>query len=141
MLILHVVDASHPDPEGQISAVRTVLADVPGVDDIPELVVLNKADIADRDVISRILRAEPDSIAVSAHSGEGIADLQARISDALPRPAIAIDLVVPYRRGDLVNRAHDDGDLDEVEHLPAGTRLVGRVDEQLAALLQAAAVE
>jgi len=139
VLILHVVDAAHPDPEGQITAVRGVLADLPGIDEIPELVVLNKSDIADPEVIERLLRAEPNSIAVSAHSGAGIDALQARVADALPRPEVAIDVVVPYHRGDLVNRAHDDGDLELVEHLPTGTRLVGRVDPPLAAQLEAAA--
>lgn len=141
VLILHVVDAAHGDPEGQITAVRGVLADLPGIDEVPELVVFNKADIADPDELERLLRAEPNSIAVSAHSGQGIAELRERIGESLPRPEVAIDVVVPYHRGDLVNRVHDDGDLDLVEHLASGTRLVGRVDAPLAAQLQAAAVE
>jgi len=52
-LLLHVVDGSHPDPEGQISAVRSVLADVEALD-VKEVVVVNKADIADPEVLDRI---------------------------------------------------------------------------------------
>ncbi len=50
---LHVVDGSHPDPEGQIAAVREVFAEI-GADKVPELVVINKADAADPMVIARL---------------------------------------------------------------------------------------
>src|SRR6187402_1731587 len=85
-LILHVVDASHPDPEGQISAVRHVFADIPGAMDVPEIIVLNKADLATPETIARLRSREVHSIVVSAHSGEGIEELQALVADQLPRP-------------------------------------------------------
>jgi len=136
-LLLHVVDGSHPDPESQISSVRAVLADVGG-DRIREVIVINKADAADPVVLNRMLRREPHSIVVSAKTGEGIPELLALIEDELPHAKIAIDLVVPYSRGDLVARAHREGELDTVEHLETGTHLVGRVNEPLAGDLQAA---
>ncbi|QAY62319.1 GTPase HflX [Xylanimonas allomyrinae] len=135
-LLLHVVDASHPDPEGQITAVREVLAEIPGIDDVPEVVVLNKADVADPTVVGRIQRREPRTVVVSAHTGEGIAELRALIAGELPRPDVAIDVVVPYSRGDLVHRVHQSGEIDHEEHLAAGTLLRGRVDEALAAELE-----
>jgi hypothetical protein len=73
-LVLHVVDGAHPDPEGQLSAVRTVLAEVGG-DKVPELIVINKCDAADPDVLDRLLRREKSSIAVSAKTGQGIPEL------------------------------------------------------------------
>ena len=139
-LLLHVVDASHPDPEGQIAAVREVLAEIPGIDDVPEVVVLNKADVADPAVVGRIQRREKRTVVVSAHTGEGIAELRGLIANELPRPDVAIDLVVPYSRGDLVHRVHQSGELDHEEHLAQGTLLRGRVDEALAAELQRVAV-
>src|SRR3546814_8002437 len=60
-LLLHVVDGSHPDPEGQISAVREVLADIDALD-VPELIVINKADAADPMVIARLQAREPPSV-------------------------------------------------------------------------------
>lgn len=134
-LLLHVVDAAHPDPESQIAAVREVLADIPGIHEVPEVVVLNKADIADPAVVGRIQRREKRTVVVSAHSGEGIAELRALIADALPRPSVEIDLVVPYSRGDLVHRVHEAGEIDQEEHVAAGTHLRGRVDAALAAEL------
>jgi GTP-binding protein HflX len=135
-LLLHIVDASHLDPEGQIAAVRQVLHEVEQGQHVPELIVFNKADIADPEVLSALLRQYPDSVAVSAHSGQGIAALQQYIAEHLPRPDLAIDLVVPYSRGDLVSRIFDEGEVDSSEHLAHGTRMVGRVKPALAAELQ-----
>ena len=115
-LILHVVDASHPDPEGQIAAVRHVFADIPGAMDVPEIIVLNKADLATPETIARLRSREVHSIVVSAHSGEGIDELQALVADQLPRPGVSVDLVVPYDRGDLISRVHEHGDIQTEEH-------------------------
>jgi GTP-binding protein HflX len=139
-LILHVVDAAHPDPEGQIAAVRAVFADIPGAMDVPEIVVLNKADIAAPDVIARLRSREVHSVLISAHTGLGIDELRALIADQLPRPGVPVDVVVPYHRGDLVSRVHEHGDIDHEEHTEHGTALRARVDAQLAAELEAASV-
>src|SRR6476660_10427059 len=77
-LLLHVVDGSHPDPEGQISAVRGVLAEI-GADKVPEIIVVNKADIADPEVLDRIRRHEKHCITVSARTGAGLDELRALI--------------------------------------------------------------
>ncbi|NED82057.1 GTPase HflX, partial [Streptomyces sp. SID11233] len=77
-LILHVVDGSHPAPEEQLAAVREVVREV-GATDVPEIVVINKADAADPVVLQRLLRVEKHSIAVSARSGQGIEELLALI--------------------------------------------------------------
>ncbi|GAB3157666.1 GTPase HflX [Myceligenerans halotolerans] len=138
-LLLHVVDASHPDPEGQIAAVREVLTEIPGIGDVHEIVVLNKADVADPEVVGRIQRRERNTAVVSAHSGEGIAELRARIAAELPRPGVEVDVVIPYSRGDLVHRVHEHGDIDHTEHVATGTLVRGRVDEQLATELHRAA--
>ncbi|MFN3865314.1 MAG: GTPase HflX [Demequina sp.] len=137
-LMLHVVDASHPDPEGQISAVRAVLADVPGADTVKEVLVLNKTDIAEPETLMR-LRARPETtIEVSALTGAGMAELLDLVARELPRPEVRIDIVVPYTRGDLIHEAHTHGEVIEESHQPEGTRLIALVDESLAARLQAA---
>ena len=139
-LLLHVVDAAHPDPVGQVRAVREVIADIPGGADVPELIALNKADLAD-DVSLAVLRTTyPGAVIVSAHTGEGVEELQERIAQMLPRPGVRVDLVVPYTRGDLVSRAHETGEIETEEHLPEGTRLVALVAQDLAAELRGAAV-
>jgi GTP-binding protein HflX len=135
-LLLHVVDGSHPDPEGQITAVRAVLADVEAPD-VLEVIVVNKADIADPDVVDRILRHEKHSIAVSARTGAGLEELQALIGVELPRPDVDVDVVVPYNRGDLVSRVHSEGEVVASDHRAEGTHLVARVNPDLAAELTA----
>jgi GTP-binding protein HflX len=128
------VDGSDPHPEDQLSAVREVLGEI-GAGDLPELVVINKADIADPLQLAALRRREPDALIVSAHSGEGIDELLARLDERLPRPEITVDVVVPYDRGDLVAAAHADGEVLSQEHLPEGTRLRARVRPDLAARL------
>ncbi|MER5998570.1 GTPase HflX [Nonomuraea angiospora] len=126
-LILHVVDGSHPDPEGQLAAVREVLADIEGASEIREIVVINKADAAEQDVIDRIMRRERDCVVVSARTGRGIPELMAVIERELPRLDHEIQLLVPYNRGDLISRAHKEGEVLSVEHVEDGTILHARV--------------
>lgn len=133
-LLLHVVDASDPDPRAQVSAVRGVLAEI-GAGDIPELVVFNKADAAGTLELEGLLRPERQAIAVSARTGDGLADLVAEIERLLPRSGEQVSVVVPYSRGDLVARAHAEGEVLRAEHTDSGTALVARVPAALAAEL------
>lgn len=135
-LILHVVDASHPDPEGQIHAVRQVFTEV-DAQNIPEIIVLNKADIADPFVVERIRQREPNHVVVSARTGGGIDELLERISSSIPRPDVQLEVLIPYDRGDLVNRLHSpDAEIISTEHVGDGTLLVVKVHEGLAAELE-----
>jgi GTP-binding protein HflX len=138
-LIIHVVDGSHPDPEGQLNAVREVLAEIEA-GGIPELVVINKVDAADPLVVDRVLRREPHAVAVSARTGEGIAEALAAIEADLPRPRVEFSALVPYARGDLIDRIHKDGEIGTLEHTADGTRISGRATEALAGELAANAV-
>ena len=135
-LIVHVVDGSHPDPEGQLAAVREVFAEI-GASQVPELVVINKADIADPMVLARLRQREPHSVVVSAKTGEGIAEALRAIEGDLPRPAVEFKALVPYERGDLINRLHQQGEIDSMDHTGEGTVVVGRANEDLAGELAA----
>ncbi|WP_373887322.1 GTPase HflX [Actinomyces bowdenii] len=138
-LLLHVVDAAHPDPVSQIAAVRTVLSEIPGALEVPELIVLNKADLADAVTLAALRTRLPGAMVVSARTGEGIEALRERIDQMLPRPEVTVDLVVPYSRGDLVSRVHAEGEIDTIDYAPDGTRIVARVSAALAAELESAA--
>ncbi|SNT04999.1 GTP-binding protein HflX [Micrococcales bacterium KH10] len=139
-VVLHVVDASHPDPMGQISAVRAVLSEIDGIGDVPEIIALNKCDVADEMSIDEVMAREPGAIAVAAHTGQGIAELLERIAQELPRPQVSVDLVVPYDRGDLISEAYRRGEVSKVEHTARGSRLVARVDSRLANTLDSVAI-
>jgi GTPase len=124
-LLLHVVDGSSPDPQGQIDAVRTVLDEI-GARDVPELVVFNKADVADP--VDRFLVAEPGSVAVSARTGSGMQDLLLSLADRLRSLAHVVELLVPYERGDVVAAVHRSGEVLMESHQDDGTRLRARLD-------------
>ena len=130
-LVLHIVDGSHPDPEGQISAVRAVLADVDAAN-VLEIIVVNKADVADPEVMDRVLRNEKHAVAVSARTGAGMEELRALIAAELPRPSVEVDALIPYSRGDLVSRVHESGEFVTSEHVETGTRVRARVNPALA---------
>jgi GTP-binding protein HflX len=134
-LILHVVDGAHPSPEEQIAAVREVMRDV-GAQDVPEIVVVNKADAADELVLQRLLRAESRALAVSARTGQGIQELRERIDAELPRPAVEVEALVPYTHGSLVSRVHTEGEVLAEEHRGDGTLVRAQVHQELAALLE-----
>lgn len=134
-VLLHVVDGSHPDPEGQIAAVHDVLADV--VDSsVPELIVINKADIAEPDAVARLMRRHPGAVAVSAHTGEGLDILRTTIAEALPHPEYELTALIPYNRGDLLSAVHEDGEIERIEHIDDGTVVHAFVNGDLAAQLE-----
>ena len=128
-VIVHVVDASHPDPASQLTTVREVIAEVEARD-IPEIVVFNKVDLLQDDDQRLLLRAlEPTAIFVSARSGEGVAELQARIAELVPSPDVPVELLVPYDRGDVVASLHDRGRILSTEYVDGGTRISAMVNQ------------
>jgi GTP-binding protein HflX len=139
-VLVHVVDASHPDPGSQLATVRDVIGEV-GARDIPEIVVFNKSDLADDDQRLLLRGLESHAIFVSARTGEGVEELLARIADVLPRPSIALELLIPYDRGDLVSSLHQHGEIQATEYEEAGTRVRVLVNEEHAAALRDFAVE
>ena len=131
-VILHVVDGSHPDPEGQIAAVRSVFAEV-DAHRIPEIIVLNKADAADPAVVARIRSKEPHAVVVSARTGEGIDELERAIAATIPRPDVRLELLIPFTRGELVSRLHSaDAEILAEGYEEGGTRLSVLVREDIA---------
>ncbi len=75
-------------------------------------------------------------IVVSARTGAGMDELRELIDRELPRPQVELHVVVPYDRGDLVNRVHTEGEVLSEEHPADGTTLLARVNPDLAAELE-----
>ncbi|MCV7347895.1 GTPase HflX [Mycolicibacterium rhodesiae] len=138
-LLVHVVDGSDSNPLAQIEAVRQVIREVQNdhhAPPAPELLVVNKIDAADDLMLAQLRRALPGAVFVSAHTGEGLPRLRARLGELVEPREITVDVTIPYDRGDLVARLHSDGHVDAVEHTEAGTRLKARVPAALAAGLR-----
>ena len=133
-LILHVADASAPDVEGQIAAVREVLGEI-GAAAIPEVLALNKWDVVHEHAAARLVRRFPDAVPVSARSGEGLDVLLDRLEAALPR-LMEIELLVPYDRPEIVPRLHREGEVLAEEARDDGLAVRARVPDRLLASLE-----
>ncbi|WP_304113274.1 GTPase HflX [Mycolicibacterium bacteremicum] len=137
-LLIHVVDGSDATPLAQITAVRQVINDVVteyGIAPPPELLVVNKIDAAGDLALAQLRRALPDAVFVSAHTGEGLAQLRTRMAELVEPTDAFVDVTLPYDRGDLVARVHAEGRIETTEHTEAGTRIAARVPVPLAAAL------
>jgi GTP-binding protein HflX len=126
-LLLHVVDAAHPEAEAQVLAVDRVLAEI-GADEMARLLVLNKADAADPDELRGLARQFRDAAIVSARTGQGVDALLERVEALLVPTRRIVEALVPYDRADLVALAHREGEVHKEEHRPEGTWLVASVD-------------
>jgi GTP-binding protein HflX len=125
-VIVHVVDSSHPDPAAQLATVRDVIGEV-DARDVPEIVVFTTSDLADADQRLLLRGLEPNSIFVSARTGEGIDALLARIEELLPAPQIELELLVPYDRGEVISKLHVRGGVVATDYEEHGTRVRARV--------------
>ena len=162
-LLVHVVDGSDANPLAQIDAVRQVIAEVfagatwratftaesgsqeldnsEQTDRAPELLVVNKIDAASDLAMAQLRRALPGAVFVSAHTGEGVEAVRTRMAELVAPTDTAVDVVIPYDRGDLVARVHEDGRVHESEHNAEGTRIKARVPLALAANLREFSVQ
>jgi GTP-binding protein HflX len=126
-LLLHVVDASHPEAEAQILAVDRVLEAI-GAGALPRLLVLNKSDAADPDALRGLQRRFPEAMVVSAREGHGIDALLARAAALIPASRRIVEALVPYDRAELVAQAHREGEVLKEEHRAEGTYLLANVE-------------
>jgi GTPase len=127
-LLLHVVDGSSPDAPDQIDAVHAVLREI-GADEVPELLVVNKADAASPVDVAALVAGQRGAVVavVSAASGEGVADLLARVATRLRELEPIVELLVPYERGDVVAALHREGEVLVEVHADGGTRVRARL--------------
>jgi GTP-binding protein HflX len=125
-MLVHVVDGSAPDAEQQVEAVGTVLREI-GAFDRPELLVVNKLDVADPGVVDDMVASHEGAVAVSAATGEGIEKLQEVVAARLRMLDPVVELAVPYERGDVVAALHRDGDVLVEVHGDRETRVRARI--------------
>jgi GTP-binding protein HflX len=138
-LLVHVVDGSDVNPLAQIEAVHKVVREVQNdhhAAPAPEFLVVNKIDAADELTLTQLRRALPGAVFVSARTGEGLDRLRTRLGELVEPREIAVDVTIPYDRGDLVARLHNHGRVDATEHTEHGTRVKARVPAALAAGLR-----
>ena len=131
--LVHVVDSSAADPDGQIDAVRTVLAEI-DADRVPELIVFNKSDLAPGEA-KRLEIDHPGSVAVSAVTGEGIEAFLRTLGDRLRALTTVVELMVPFDRGDVLASVHREGEVVSTTESPDGMKVRARLSEASAGRL------
>ncbi len=140
-LIVHVIDASHPQVEIQIEAVHKVLDEIGGLDK-PMLYVFNKIDDEKgRNAAKRLARQFPKSVAVSALTGENIDILFDELADCLKGRKVELRLSIPMSEGKLLSTLQKNASILEEDYEGATADLLVRVSPQLAAQCQPFAVE
>ena len=132
-LLVHVVDAAAVDPNGQIIAVREILAEI-GADKVPELLLINKSDL-DPDSAKRLVHEHRGAVGFSAATGEGLNDLLLAIGDRMRALATVIELLIPYDRGDIVATVHREGEVVSTSNEDIGMRVRARLADASAGRL------
>ncbi len=127
-LLVHVVDASSPSMQRQVEAVELVLEEI-GAANCPIIIALNKADLLPSDERIKLsdMAANLPSVQVSALDGTGIDELLHAISDNLIAQFVALDVLIPYNRGDLVAQFHQFGTIEFESYEQGGTHLCGHM--------------
>lgn len=133
--LVHVVDSSSPDPEGEMAAVRKVLGEIDALG-VPEMLVFNKSD-KDPDAAKQLVDEHEGSVAISALKGTGTDEFLQALGDRLRAMATVFELLIPYDRGDILASVHREGEVvsmsNEVEGIRIRARLagasVGRLDQ------------
>jgi GTP-binding protein HflX len=133
--LVHVVDASAPDPAGQIASVHEVLGEIEA-SDVPELLVINKSDLAP-ETAAELAAEYPGSVLVSAVTGEGIDDFLRTLGDRLRTLAVVYELVIPYDRGDIIASVHREGEVVSTSDGPESWTMRARLSDASAGRLSA----
>ena len=131
--LVHVVDASSVDPDGQITAVREVLAEI-GADEVPELIVFNKSDLAPDDA-PQLVTDHPGSVAVSAVTGDGVEVFLRTLADRLRALTNVVELLIPYDRGDVIASVHREGEVVSTTEADKGLTVRARLSDASAGRL------
>jgi GTP-binding protein HflX len=140
-LLLHVVDITHQNALEQATAVEATLRSI-GATESPILVALNKIDrLSDPGAISELIAEFPNSLAISARTGQGTETLLARVEGVLDANLIPIRVRLPYQQGELIALMHQQGRVEREEHGPEGVLVEGRIPVRLMTALRPYSVE
>jgi GTP-binding protein HflX len=140
-ILLHVVDATHPDADAQIESVEDILAELE-VDQLPTVMALNKIDLLPKGAeLPADLPLGHVAVPISALTGEGIPNLLLAIEGLIEGRFARITVRLPYSRGDLLSMFHERGQLESEQHEANGILLTGRLPQRLLAYFEAYRLE
>ncbi|MEN8239925.1 MAG: GTPase HflX, partial [Actinomycetota bacterium] len=131
-LLVHLVDASDPDPDHQVASVHAVLNEI-GAETVDEVIVFNKTDAVDETTLSRLTAMHAEAVFISARTGDGVPTLLQRVVAGLDAKTIELQLQIPYDRGDLLADLHTSADVLATDHNDTGTAVKVRLPHEEAA--------
>lgn len=135
-MLLHVVDASQPEIQEQIAAVNEVLEQLEALDK-PTIMVFNQIDkLEDMAELGILRRKYPDSINISALTGEGLDKLKARLLEIASENEVVVDVDIPQKEGKIVNFIHNHGEIIEREYKGNIVRMRAKMDRRYADKLE-----
>jgi GTP-binding protein HflX len=135
-MLLHILDITHPNVHAQAEAVLQTLEDLEA-DHVPVLTVLNKIDLLPDPASARgSIEGNPDAVAVSALTGEGIDDLMATVKRKLFESYEQVSVRLSYEEGGLQALFHQQGQVERVEHDKNDVIIYGRIPGRLLARFQ-----
>lgn len=121
-LVLRVADVTDGHREQQLAAVDDVLGQIEALD-IPMVTVYNKCDLLDAAELAALRESQPDAVFLSAATGEGTDVLLDVIARLASQRDDVVDVLIPFDRGDLVRRCHEQGQVLESSYEEVGTRM------------------
>ncbi|NLW10549.1 MAG: GTPase HflX [Clostridiaceae bacterium] len=127
-IIMHVTDVADPEAERQVQIVNELLSELKALDK-PRLHVLNKADLL-VEPASRSLFFDGEgvkTIQVSARTGKGLEELKELLAQTAGLGMIPLRLLIPYDKSALLSLIRDNGVIDSIDYLEAGTSVDTRV--------------
>lgn len=136
-LLIHMVDASHKNAQSQRLTVLETLEEI-GAAEIPILTVYNKIDLLNSEEIEELKKiAEPNSVFISALTGEGMSELAEAIAVGSYQTFVNVTVNLPYEEGRLVSMMHEKGHVRDIQHLEDGILIEGMLPRQLLAFFEA----
>jgi GTPase len=139
--LLLLIDVSVPQWELQRDAVMETLQ-ILNAQDKPSLTVFNKVDLLkDPSEKTRLVAEWPNSVAISAFTGEGMADLMEAIKAQVQDLLGAVRALVPYSESGLVQDCYDYGRVLKLEYRDEGIYLEAELVAEMREKLRRYAVE
>lgn len=131
-LLLHVVDATHPNARQQLQAVQETLAEIDS-QDLPTILALNKIDQCRGAVPDEVagLIEEMQAVPISALTGLGLTELAQRVESELYAKLVPLKVTIPYKAGQFIALFHEQGIVERTEHLETGVLIEGRVPQRV----------
>jgi GTPase len=137
---IHVIDVSHPSWEVQRDAVLETLADL-GADEKPILTVFNKMDRADRVLVDHLVEQWPNSVAISAFTGEGIPQLMEALVRQVRDLLGFVRALVPYSESPMIQDCYDYGRVLRLDYKDEGIYIEAELVAEMRQKLERYAVD